>query len=241
MRRNFAKFSSETKVLNLFAEIREFRSISAKFALISFAQHCITNISRLSFIYLLANPSRGSTLFCKKAGKSQNVFGCKNWSMRSRLFSYYLGYSLVCDDITQNERGRDWEMSGKFSELTRQTRWAFTKFLYAFSRSFILLVEVINQKRVRVFDRGIQTPRNRWNLEEDERIISLRTLYTCVWLLHLYDLRIDEGATDQILLLCAFNRSDVLVKKNVLFHAAIYSYLHSRIGKTIDIVEQPNT
>ena len=241
MRRNFAKFSSETKVLNLFAEIREFRPISAKFALISFAQHCITNISRLSFIYLLANLSRGSTLFCKKAGKSQNVFGCKNWSLRSRLFSYYLGCSLLCDDITQNERGRDWEMSGKFSELTRQTRWAFTKFLYAFSRSFILLVEVINQKRVRVFDRGIQTPRNRWNLEENERIISLCTLYTCGWLLHLNDLRIGEGATDQILLLCAFNRSDVAVKKNVLFYAAISSYLHSRIGKTIDIVEQPNT
>ena len=143
MRRNFAKFSSETKVLNLFAEIREFRPIS------------------------------------------------------------------------------------------------LTKFLYAFSRSFILLVEVINQKRVRVFDRGIQTPRNRWNLEEDERIISLCTLYTCGWLLHLYDLRIGEGATDQILL-CAFNRSDVAVKKKssvpcgdifVASFANRQNYWHSRAAK----------
>ena len=38
MRRNFAEFSSETKVRNLLAEIREFRRISAKFGLISFAQ-----------------------------------------------------------------------------------------------------------------------------------------------------------------------------------------------------------
>ena len=96
-------------------------------------------------------------------------------------------------------------------------------------------MEVINQKRVRVFDRGIQTPRNRWNLEEDERIISL-----CVWLLHLYDLRIDEGATDQILLLCAFNRSDVAVKKKssvpcgdifVASFANRQNYWHSRAAK----------
>ena len=46
------------------------------------------------------------------------------------------------------------------------------------------------------------------NLVEDDRFISL-----CVWLLHLYDSRIDGIATDQILFLCAFNRSDVPVKK----------------------------
>ena len=40
MRRNFAEFSSETKVRNLFVEIREFRRISTKFVLISFAQYC---------------------------------------------------------------------------------------------------------------------------------------------------------------------------------------------------------
>ena len=100
--------------------------------------------------------------------------------------------------------------------------------------------QVINQKRVRVFDRGIQTPRNRWNLEENERIISLCTLYTCGWLLHLNDLRIGEGATDQILLLCAFNRSDVAVKKNssvpcgdifVASFANRQNYWHSRAAK----------
>ena len=44
MRRNFAEFSSETKVRNLLAEIREFRRISAKFCLISFAQQACSQV-----------------------------------------------------------------------------------------------------------------------------------------------------------------------------------------------------
>ena len=50
---------------------------------------------------MLASLWRGSTLFCTLEGKSQNLFGCKNRSMRSRLFSYYPGYSLLYDDITK--------------------------------------------------------------------------------------------------------------------------------------------
>ena len=44
MRRNFAEFSSGTKVRNLLAEIREFRRISAKFGLISFAQQACSQV-----------------------------------------------------------------------------------------------------------------------------------------------------------------------------------------------------
>ena len=44
MRRNFAEFSSETKVCNLLAEIRKFRRISAKFGLISFAQQACSQV-----------------------------------------------------------------------------------------------------------------------------------------------------------------------------------------------------
>ena len=46
----------------------------------------------------------GSTVFCTIAGKSQNLFRLRNRNMRSRLFSYYQGYSILCDDITQNVR-----------------------------------------------------------------------------------------------------------------------------------------
>ena len=72
--------------------------------------------ARSAFI-LLASRRRGSTLLFTIAGKSQNLFGCKNRSMRSRLFSYYQGYSLLCDDITQNARGRE-----RFSYKSRGRR-----------------------------------------------------------------------------------------------------------------------
>ena len=44
MRRNFAEFSSETKVRNFLAEIREFHRISAKFGPISFAQQARSEV-----------------------------------------------------------------------------------------------------------------------------------------------------------------------------------------------------
>ena len=44
MRRNFAEFSSETKVRNFLAEIREFHRISAKFGPISFAQQARSQV-----------------------------------------------------------------------------------------------------------------------------------------------------------------------------------------------------
>ena len=48
---------------------------------------CILNLKCL----LLASLRRGSTLYCTIAVTSQNLFGCKNRSMRNRLFSYCLG------------------------------------------------------------------------------------------------------------------------------------------------------
>ena len=77
MCRNFAEFPSERKVRNLFAKIREFRGISAKFALISFARYCITNISIIEVVFhVFAGETAHYSV--KKAGKRQNLFGCKN-------------------------------------------------------------------------------------------------------------------------------------------------------------------
>ena len=141
------------------------------FFLLSYAR-CQRTFSKYWRGRLLASLRRGSTLFCTIAGESQNLFRCKNRSMRSLLFSHYPGYSLLnpCDDITQNARGRGWEMSSKFRVKQIKTRWAFNKLQYAFSRYLYLLVEVF----IKVSIQNVLVV----NLGEDERFIS-------VWLLHL--------------------------------------------------------
>ena len=62
----------------------------------------------------------------------------------------------------------------------------------------LLIFYVINQKRVRVFDRGIQTPRNRWKHEAVGRVLLLfrgvwrprsnTTHEFLIWLLKLFTL-----------------------------------------------------
>ena len=70
------------------------------------------------------------------------------------------------------------------------------------------------------------------NLEEDDRFISLY-----VWLVHLYYSRIDGIATDQILLLCAFNRSDVPIKKisvpNLMFSKPLSPFEELKTNKSV--------
>ena len=69
-----------------------------------------------------------------------------------------------------------------------------------------------------------------------------RQIYKLIcWLVHLYYSRIDGIATDQILLLCAFNRSDVPIKKISVPCVDIFAppfenrqnYWHSRAAKHI--------
>ena len=50
-----------------------------------------------------------STLFSTIAGKSQNLSGVRSGACAVDWFSYYPGYSLLCNDITQNALGRDRE------------------------------------------------------------------------------------------------------------------------------------
>ena len=85
----------------------------------------------------------GSAVFCTIAGKSQNLFGWKNRSMRSRLFSYYQGYSILCDDITQNARGWDWEIPG--CKQKRGDRYCYIYFPDVFICLWKLIRELIHQ------------------------------------------------------------------------------------------------
>ena len=134
--------------------------------------------------------------------------------MRRRLFSYYPGYSLLCDDITQNAHGRGeclvnclayeqalpdpiWAseasraspLAATFHDIPQmESLLAGYKLLCLFSRYLYLLVEVV----VKVSIQSVLVV----NLEEYERSI-------CVWLLHL-GAKISTKS-----FLCAFNRSDV--------------------------------
>ena len=95
MRRNFAEFSSETKVRNLLAEIREFRRISAKFGLISFAQQACSQVFlRGGAIQGGGGPNetRGASLWGRVGGGGGSELGSESLRLYCERFAGKHGY-----------------------------------------------------------------------------------------------------------------------------------------------------
>ena len=95
MRRNFAEFSSETKVRNLLAEIRELRRISAKFGLISFAQQACSQVFlRGGAIQGGGGPNetRGASLWGWVGGGGGSELGSESLRLYCERFAGKHGY-----------------------------------------------------------------------------------------------------------------------------------------------------
>ena len=106
----------------------------------------------------MASLGRGSTLFRTIAGKSQNLFGCKNRIMPREGQPFYRLLSRA-------------SCASTFHDIPQmESLLAGYRLLCLFSRYLYLLVEVV----IKVSIQSVLVV----NLEEDERSI-------CVWLLHL--------------------------------------------------------